>query len=60
MFLVLEVYILCKKGKDVVVYTSAMADVTMFGMGCVVSPMPKLMTLASGYFFSCASRLMLI
>jgi hypothetical protein len=31
--------------------TSAIADVMTLGMGSVVSPMPKLMTLASGYFF---------
>jgi hypothetical protein len=31
--------------------TSAIADVMTLGMGSVVSPIPKLMTLASGYFF---------
>jgi hypothetical protein len=30
--------------------TSAIADVMTLGMGSVVSPIPKLMTLASGYF----------
>jgi hypothetical protein len=38
--------------KKIVTYkfTSAIADVMMSGIGCVVSPMPSLINLACGYF----------
>lgn len=37
-----------------------MAEVITSGMGSVVSPMPRLMTCASGYFEMCAALLLAV
>lgn len=37
------------------ILTFAMLDVTISGIGSVVSPIPRLITFAFGYFFMCSS-----
>jgi len=45
------------KLKELKGLTSAMAEEMTCGIGCVVSPTPSLINLASGYFLTCSISL---